>query len=101
MLLENCGEVCLAYIVGKGAIAEDDVRFARRGQLLVPSDYAKSKWLHLGGGNVLGEAHQKRARADVMDGLSSYSLLFDGNGEVEAQLEQQLEKNVLLGAVGL
>ena len=33
--------------------------------------------------------------------LPAMRLLFDGHAEVEAELEQQLEEDVLLGAVGL
>ena len=49
----------------------------------------------------MGEADEKRARADAVDGLAGDGLLLDGHGEVEAEFEQQLEEDVRLGAVGL
>ena len=47
VLLEDGGEVGLGHVVGEGAVAEDDVRLAGRGQFLVPGDDAERQRLHL------------------------------------------------------
>ena len=36
-----------------------------------------------------------------MDSLAGDGLLFDGHGQIEAELEEQLEEDVLLGAISL
>ena len=52
-------------------------------------------------GDLSGEADEQHAAADAVHGLAGDRLLLDGHAEVEAELEQQLEEDVLLGAVGL
>ena len=75
--MEDGGEVGLGYIVGKGAIAEDHLCFARRGQLLVPLHDTERQWLHLGGGDLRGEANEESARAEShqrMNGAGAVAL---------------------------
>ena len=91
----------LATSSAKALSRNTTVRFARRGQFLVPCDDAQRQRLHFGGGDLLGQADEQGARADAVDCLAGNALLFDGHGEVETELEEQLEEDVRLGAVGL
>jgi hypothetical protein len=63
VLLEDGGEVRFGDIIGKGAIAEDHIRFTGRGHLLVPGNDAKRQRFYFRGGDLFGEADQKRASA--------------------------------------
>ena len=101
MLLEDGGDVGLGHVVGEGAVAEDHGALARWGQRLVPVHDAEGQRLDFLSGDLRGEADEQRAGADAVDGLASEGLLLDGHGQVEAELEEQLEEDIRLGAVGL
>ena len=45
------------------------------------------KWLHFGGGYLLGEADEEGARADAVDGRLGDGLMLDGHGEIEAEFQ--------------
>lgn len=106
MLLEDGGEVGLGHVVGKGTVPEDDGGFSGGFQCLVPGHEAEGQRLHVALRDGGREADERRAAADGVDFLrllhSSFDLLpFNRRAEVEAELEEQLEEDVLLGAVGL
>ena len=78
------------------------MRLAGRGQCLVPLHDTLRQRLHLARGDLLGEAGEQHAAADRCGlSLPAIVLLLDRHAEVEAELEQQLEEDVRLGAVGL
>ena len=106
VLLEDGGEVGLGHVVGEGAVAEDDGGFSGGLQCLVPRHEAEGQRLHVGLRDGGREADEQRAAADGVDVMrllrgSATCFRLDGHAEVEAELEEQLEEDVLLGAVGL
>lgn len=82
MLLEDGSEVSLGHVVGKGAVTKDHLRFAHRGQLLVPGDDAERQRLHLGAADLGGKADQQSAGAYAVNGLVGEDLLLDRHGDV-------------------
>src|SRR5260370_34181408 len=73
---------------------------ACRSQLPVPGHDAQRQRLHLGGGDLRGEADEKRACADAVDGLAGDGPVLDWHRQVESEFEQQFKQDVRLGAVG-
>ena len=68
----------------------------------MPGDDAQRQWLDLVAADLRSQADEQRAGADAVDGLAGDGLLSRwARSQVEAELEQQLEEDVLLGAVGL
>jgi hypothetical protein len=100
-LFEDRGEVGFSHIVGEGAVAEDNGGLSSGGLFLVPRHQPGGQGLHIGLRDGFGEACKQGARSDAVDCMACDFPGFDGHAEFEAELEQQLEENVLLGAVGL
>ena len=57
----------------------------------MPGSNAQRQRLDFGSCDLLCKADQQGARANVVDGLAGNGLLLDGDSQVEAELEQQLE----------
>ena len=100
MLFQDAGEVGFGYVVGEGAVAEDDGGFPGGGQGFVPVHHAQSERLHFFPGDGRGEADEQCACADAVYGLACDLTLLHRHCQVEAQFQEQLEEDVCLGAVG-
>ena len=92
MLLEDGSEVGLAYVVGEGAVAEDDGAFSSGLQCFVPGYEAEGQRLHVGLRDGGREADKQRAAANGVDFMrlfvvSGHLLPFDRHAEVEAEFE--------------
>ena len=101
VLVEDGRQVGLGHVIGERAVAKDHDTLASWGLLFVPRDYAKSQGLGLPLRDGAGEADEENATADAVDGLVGNGALNDRHAEVEAELEEQLEEDILLRAVGL
>ena len=97
MLLQNGGDVGLGNIIFEGTVAEDHRGVARGFELLMPLGNTEGQWLDVSPSDLLVKAGDQRTGSDGAHGLANDGPGLDRYAKVEAQLEQQLAADVVLG----
>jgi len=101
VLLEDFAEVGLGDVVDEGAVPEDEGAVSGGVEFLQPGEDALGERLGIGAGDGFVQTGDEHAGSDAVDGLAGDLAQLHGHAEIEAELEQEFEEDVLLGALAL